>query len=282
MHFNRQTRFKRFVTKISIIGFTSLCILPSHSFDFTSLLPQSLQKFIESPPATSNTPQGDGFAICAHQFPNNKPLPLNVVHPSMKPRAICFDSFAILHSGVSKTPLISIEKLNSARIADAKDETRTDKFFADARLPSAERATLNDYAKSGYDRGHMAPAADMPNPNAMAQSFSLANMVPQDPTNNRKIWSKLESDVRKFARRSSSDLFIYSGPVFLTVPSKKIGPGQVWVPENLFKVIYDSGSKKVYAYIVPNTPTAKIGAPISYADFVKATHLNLLEGLDVK
>ena len=96
-------------------------------------------------------------------------------------RALCCDAFAILHSGESKTAVYVAQKLNRALVADA-DEKRTDKFFADARLRAAEKATPEYYNSSGFDRGHLAPAGQMPTPAAMAQSFSLANIMPQAPS----------------------------------------------------------------------------------------------------
>ncbi len=69
-------------------------------------------------------------------------------------RALCYDAFAILHSGESKTAVYVAQKLNRASVEDA-DEKRKDKFFADARLRSAERATLSDYKGSGWSRGQV-------------------------------------------------------------------------------------------------------------------------------
>lgn len=69
---------------------------------------------------------------------------------------------------------------------------RTDNFRADRSI-STESAALSDYRGSGYDRGHLAPAADMKwAPAAMSESFLMSNMSPQDPGFNRGIWKKLE------------------------------------------------------------------------------------------
>ncbi len=229
--------------------------------------------------ALINTAQAS-FNECIEYFPNNRPT-YPAITPEIQAREICFDSFAVLHSGLTKTPLFTVEKLNQERLQDAGDEERTDNFYPEARLPSSHRAQLSDYARSGYDRGHMAPAADMPNPNAMAQSFSLANMIPQDPNNNRKIWSKLESDVRKYAKRAQGDVFVFTGPFYLNQEHKTIGKNDVWVPEKLFKLVYDNTTKKAWAFIVDNTADAKINKPISYQEFVKITGLELLPNLPI-
>lgn len=228
--------------------------------------------------ASSAFAQVARFEGCEQEFPGAKPPQMQL--DGWAPRDLCFDSFAVLHSGRTKTPIYVVERLNRARLADARDEERTDKFFADARLPSAERATLEDYKGSGFDRGHMAPAADMPNARAMAQSFSLANMVPQDQTNNRKIWSKLESDTRKYAMRAPGDVYVFSGPLFRGA-AQVIGKN-VHVPSHLFKLVYDSTSQRAWAYILENSATARVGAPIPYAEFVKTTGLTLLSNVPVR
>lgn len=69
-----------------------------------------------------------------------------------KQRELCYEAFAILHSGETRTPVFVAERLNRQSILDA-DEKRGDKFFGDARLPRAERAELTDYKGSGYARG---------------------------------------------------------------------------------------------------------------------------------
>ena len=136
--------------------------------------------------ATQLSHADQGFAACPEFFAKGVPP---IVEQHSLQRALCYDAFAILHSGESKTPVFVAQRLNRTAVADA-DEKRTNRYFPDARLRSAERATLDDYKGSGFDRGHMAPAGDMPTAQAMAQSFSLANMVPQAPEHNRGVWAK--------------------------------------------------------------------------------------------
>lgn len=212
------------------------------------------------------------FAQCRQLFPNQTPPPIHF-QQEMKPRALCFDGYAVLHSGVSHTPIYVVEKLNRSVLEPEVD--RTDRFYEEARLPHAERADLNDYQGSGYDRGHMAPAADMGTDQAMAQSFSLANMVPQAPQNNRKTWAKLEKDTRKYVMRAEGDVYVISGPVYDARPST-IGRNRVWVPQHLFKLVYDPNSHRAWAHWIDNTDDAKAGRPISYDELVRRTGVEFL------
>ncbi|MDQ2819668.1 MAG: DNA/RNA non-specific endonuclease [Pseudomonadota bacterium] len=229
----------------------------------------------------SDAQQKPGFDACADQFPQEQPLALALVPSRMKPLALCSDQFAVLYSQTSKTPLVVVERLNANRLAQAQGEERTDNFYADPRIERAGRADLADYRGQypAVDRGHQSPAADAPTAQAMAQSFSLSNMVPQNPVNNRKIWNKIESDVRKFARRARGDVFVFTGPLF-DDGFETVGRGKVWVPTHLFKLVYDVASGRAWAYVVPNAETA-IQAPMDYADFVARTRLPLLKNAHI-
>lgn len=229
--------------------------------------------------AAAYAQQSPDFRNCAHFFANSVAPRLQNLH-QWKPRAICYDAFAILHSGVTKTPVFVAERLNRAQLLDANGEERTNLFYPDARLPIAERAQLEDYRGSGYDRGHMAPAADMPNARAMAQSFSLANMVPQAPENNRRSWAGIEMATRKYAMRAKGDIFVFSGPVFDSKP-KAIGYGRVAVPSYLYKLVYDPSTQRAWAHWIENTDSARAGRPISYSDLVKRTGIEFLPGVQL-
>ena len=100
-------------------------------------------------------------------------------------------------------------------------------------------AELADYRRSGYDRGHMIPAADVKwDAEAMRESHLLTNVCPQDHKLNAGAWATLESNCRQWARRDSA-IIIICGPVLSDYMPRSIGrDGRVIpVPERFFKVL---------------------------------------------
>lgn len=129
---------------------------------------------------------------------------------------------------------------------------------------------------------HMAPAGDMPTAQAMAQSFSLANMVPQAPEHNRGAWAKsVEAGTRKYAARASGNVYVITGPVYepSIAESLGIGPGQVRVPKYLFKLVYDEDTNRAWAHWHLNDNATRGSKPISYAELVTRTGMNFLPGV---
>lgn len=222
----------------------------------------------------------EDFAACPQFFARGTPP---IVEKRPMQRALCYDAFAILHSGESKTPVFVAQRLNRASVADA-DEKRTNRFFADSRLRSAEKASLEDYKGSGYDRGHIAPAGDMPTALAMAQSFSLANIVPQAPEHNRGVWaSAVESATRKYASRATGEIYVISGPMYVPsiAESPSIGRGKVRVPKYLFKLVYDEDKNRAWAYWHENSNETRASSPISYQELVEKTGIIFLPNSDL-
>ena len=133
---------------------------------------------------------------------------------------------------------------------------RSDNFREDPSVSSGSASNL-DYAKSGYDRGHLAPAADMKwSEKAMSESFYYSNMSPQLPAFNRGIWKILEEKLRDWALENDS-ILIVTGPILPSKTEKKlatIGPNSVTVPEYYYKAILDfkNEKSKSIAFILPN------------------------------
>jgi len=112
---------------------------------------------------------------------------------------------------------------------------RTDKFVIDPEVKGV-CATNEDYTHSGYDRGHMAPAADMKwNTRVMKECFYFSNMCPQKHSLNAGKWKALEEKVRDWAQEDSA-IVIVCGPI-VEKRYKTIGPDRVAVPQRFFKVI---------------------------------------------
>ena len=214
----------------------------------------------------------NSFAECPQFFAGKPPT----VTGYGQLRAVCFNEFAVLHSGQTKTPIFVAQRLNAKALNKAKDLKRKDKYYEEARLPDAERAYLSDYRNSGYSRGHMAAAGDMSTVQGKAQSYSLSNMVPQDPKQNGNAWSRIEQDTRRYIRRAKGDVYVITGPVFGNAP-RTIGDNRVWVPQAVFKMVYDPSTNQRWVHLQANQASTRAGKPISYEAFVQQTGIRLID-----
>lgn len=129
---------------------------------------------------------------------------------------------------------------------------RAKRFNVDP-LVSTGSANHGDYIRSGYDRGHLVPAADMAfDVTAMKETFFMSNISPQLRNFNGAVWRELEESVRDWAYKYNG-LYIVSGPIFGD-SNKRIGKSKVLVPDAFFKVILDMESKeqKGIAFLLDN------------------------------
>jgi endonuclease G len=186
-------------------------------------------------------------------------------------RELCFSEFAVYHSGLTATPLFVAQHLTADIVHRAKVVDREDVFHAEPQLAASERAELSHYRKSGFDRGHMAPAADMATKTAQDQSFSLANMVPQKPSLNRGDWAKVEDTTRDLAE-GYGEVYVVTGPVFSGASLSRIG-GRVLVPTFVYKAVYVPSTGQSSAWwadnktggmevVTINQLTARVGADV--------------------
>jgi endonuclease G len=156
---------------------------------------------------------------------------------------------------------------------------RTDDFRPDPSVPGSP--TADDYRGSGFDRGHLAPAADMAyDAIAMSESFFMTNMTPQHPSLNRGRWKALETQVRSWAVEKDA-LCITAGPVI--EPDLERLPSGVAVPRYFFKVVYDpSPIPSAIGYLFPNAscpnPLSAYAVPIDRIE--ELTGLDLLPMVD--
>ncbi len=137
-------------------------------------------------------------------------------------------------------------------------EERSDSFKADPDVRTGS-ASLDDYKGSGYDRGHMAPAADFKwSEDAMSDTFYLSNMCPQEPSFNRGIWADLEAVVRTMAYENEK-VYVVTGPVLTDGPYETIGENEVAVPKQFYKVVldYTDPDIKAIGFVLPNENSDK-------------------------
>jgi len=147
-------------------------------------------------------------------------------------------------------------KLNEVIFSAEKFQTqphtaiRTNDFHSDIRIPSSGRASNADYAGTGFDKGHMTPAADAINSTEMSDTFLLSNMTPQEPTLNRESWRLLEEKVRTIAPD-----YVLTGAIY-SADHRSIGIHHIPVPLGYYKIIWKN--KDVSGFCASNQPKAVV------------------------
>lgn len=136
-----------------------------------------------------------------------------------------------------------------------------------SRDPSVEfpKASREDYSSTGWDKGHMAPRADMKwNAQALEESYFFTNICPQDHAMNSGAWRKIEELTRRMARQHGK-VYVVCGPVFDSVKHRHIGLSCVHVPDRFFKALSVCTEKgyQTVGFLVANTP--QNGPARSYA-----------------
>lgn len=194
--------------------------------------------------------------------------------------------FIICHDGSRKIPAWVAHSLTKE---DALNKTtaRRGSFKADPALPAGQRAENADYAKSGYDKGHMAPANDFTRSiEAMESTFVLTNAVPQRHGVNGGKWAQLEQEVHDLAVTHGTT-WVFTGPVFAGKSAlRTIGANKVAVPTHTYKVVlcvHPDGVREMYAFVLPNIekPSGTLsGYTFSVRKVEELTGLNFFDGLD--
>lgn len=184
--------------------------------------------------STSTTEKRSGVSVALSSFEMPKDAEMPVLKAKRKEQVIKHEGYTVSYNSEYKIANWVAYELTSQE-AKSKKAERSNKFVPDPMLKDAT-ATNEDYTRTGYDRGHMAPAGDMKwSAKAMRESFYFSNICPQKPGLNRGIWKELEEQSRLWAMDNGKVLII-TGPV-ISNDMKRLGKNRVGVPPSFYKVI---------------------------------------------
>nr|WP_321482735.1 DNA/RNA non-specific endonuclease [uncultured Cohaesibacter sp.] len=185
---------------------------------------------------------------------------------------ICHPGFAIGYSARLRSPLWSAERLTEAQLVDAGRHARDCSIRASGAV--VDGAKNSDYLHSGFDRWHIAPAGDF---GADQQSTcGLANMMPQVPDLNRKVWRAIEEQTRSMAV-AHGGAYVITGSVYSGVP--RYLSERIPIPESVFKIVISP--EAAWAYVATSRRPIACRL-ISIAQFEAQRGVRLVPSLDDK
>ena len=199
-------------------------------------------------------------AVCGDPVPPVKSpaarsINLQLGIPSESDQMIDRSGFALGYSSRRRQALW-VSYILTAEHLNAKQVRRSNKFRPDPDL-KFDPVRPQQYNRTGFDRGHLAPASDMTySRETMEQSFYMTNISPQLPACNRGVWKRIETQIRAWARQESQ-LYVITGPIF-TGEERFMKNTDIRIPDAFYKVALDmTPPMKMIAFIVPNRASKK-------------------------
>jgi len=179
------------------------------------------------------------------------------------------EGYVLQHSSEDKIARWVCEHVTKEEVTQAPGVTRKDPFAPDPQLAGKPRAELADYKRSGFDRGHAAPAGNENSSQRLKdETFFLSNMSPQTPQHNQQIWAELEHLVRSWVENNVVDSeFVLTGGFFYDpkeedsatadglIDYETVGTGAVAVPTHYFKIVLaknHAGAWQAVAFVEEN------------------------------
>ncbi|MBX2892497.1 MAG: DNA/RNA non-specific endonuclease [Saprospiraceae bacterium] len=222
---------------------------------------------------TTEIPQGNQNGP-ASGTPNPTKVPDNILPHSTTGVVVRHEYFALsYHEDHEQAEWVAYE-LTRERL-NQNWAARPNTFRPDPAVRT-ESATPRDYSGSGYDRGHLVPAADMAfDAAAIDATFLMSNISPQVRTFNGGVWRELEECTRDWARKFKR-LYVVTGPVLTQKPLGAIGFSKVTVPASYYRVLYAPEAHKAIGFVMPNALSTR--PVMDYA--VSIDEVELITGLD--
>lgn len=197
------------------------------------------------------------------------------------------EAYTVAHDTRFKIPFWTKQRLTTKSLEKNVTRDHFD-FFVDDELSPLHRSTPKDYQGSGFDRGHLAPAADATfNELALKETFKLSNICPQNPNLNRGFWARLEKHIRTLTS-NYDHVDVVTGPLFLPVEEEGIkwvkfqviGKNDVAVPTHFFKfvsAVKEDGTTDKWGFVIPNSSISKDASFDSF--LVPIDNLEKISGL---
>lgn len=229
----------------------------------------------QSPSQNSlNTENNFDVQNCGDKF-FNKTSPIFPNYLLTQSQFICYHHYGVLASGLTKTGLISAEYLTKEDVQNARTLERKNTFHQDPFLNPQWAANENDYKRTGYDRGHLTPSGDEPNQEDQYETFSMANMAPQNPKLNRGNWEHIEAKVRDEADNDGT--YILTG-IMANSSDPSLPNTTIIIPDIYYKAIFEPSKNYCGIWIAQNIENGEI-IETSFEKFYNTYKINLFPSL---